>query len=459
MREWILIALMLSLSFVGQVSAEEDETDPFVAAGLNLVALRNDSLDSNQDGMMDAIRVVIVINSTEQWIDLTLTLFGEHSGFTVSEEHMMSFDDQENASLTYDSWAEGEHRLILEISDAEGRLLKSINIGTFDLSPALSTPSIDLVLSGSEIMQTGDVCEISRDFIDETGPRWDHVGTRSIVGTPFKVLDTDDKLDCSNWPAGTYIVSETYQNGLGQTTSDNLELVIVNKPPPHFSIESNGNNKSIGTPCTITHVQATGENHDDYTKDWIVTPSIGMVANSSTLDCSKWDSGVYKVLLTVTNDEEIKTTGGTMLIRIPSAEIIADKDAPVLSQGDDTETSNAGLFGIGILALVLGIAVFVLMMKGPEDEQMMGSMLNEMGEPDSEGLPTHEDENGMLWRRHGDGELDWWDRSSLMWKRWQSDSRYCILGDDLQRIFSGYLVYQGDVEEIYLCQITRTRSG
>ena len=183
MREWFLIALMLSLSLVGQVSAEEEESDPFVSAGLNLVALRNDSLDSNQDGMMDAIRVVVVLNSTQQWVDLTLTLIGEHSGFTVKEEVLMSFDDQENASLTYDSWATGEHRLILEISDADGRLLKSINIGTFDLSPALAVPSVDLVLSGSEIMQTGDSCEITRDFIDETGPRWDFVGTRSVSYT------------------------------------------------------------------------------------------------------------------------------------------------------------------------------------------------------------------------------------------------------------------------------------
>ena len=140
MREWLLVALMLSLCFTGQVVAEEEESDPFTAAGLNLVALRNDSLDSNQDGMMDAIRVVVVINSTEQWADLTLNLIGEHSGFTVNEEIFMAFEDQENASLTYDSWAVGEHRLILEISDSDGRLLKSINIGTFDLSPALKVP-------------------------------------------------------------------------------------------------------------------------------------------------------------------------------------------------------------------------------------------------------------------------------------------------------------------------------
>ncbi len=416
MREWLLIALMVSLSFVTQVSAEE-ESDPFVSAGLNLVALRNDSLDSNQDGMMDAIRVVVVIDS-QQWVDLTLTLFGEHSGFTVAEETLMSFEDQENASLTYDSWATGEHSLVLEISDADGRLLKSINIGTFDLSPALAVPSINLVHAGSEIMETGDSCEISREFVDETGPRWDYVGTRSIIGTPFKVLDSDYTLDCSIWPAGNYVVSETYQNGLGQTTSDTLELVIINKPPPHFSIEVNGNDALVGTPCTITHLQATGENHDGFTKDWIVTPSIGMTANSSSLDCSKWGSGVYKILLTVTNDEEIKTTGGAMLIRMPSSEITTDENAPVLSQREGTETSVVGLYGIGILALILGLAVFVLMMRGPEDEQLVSNMLNETGEPDAEGLPTHEDENGMIWRRHDDGEMDWWDRSALMWKKW-----------------------------------------
>ena len=417
MREWILIALMASLCFTTQVSAEE-ETDSFDEAGLDLVAIRNDSLDSNQDSVTDAIRVVVVINATNR-VDLTLTLIGEHSGFTVYEEVLMAFEGQENASLTYDSWATGEHRLILEISDADGRLLETINIGTFDLSPALATPSVDLVQSGSEIMQTGDACEITRNFIDETGPRWNYEGTRSITGTPFKVLDTDQVLDCSNWPAGTYVVTETYQNGLGQTTSDTLELVIVNKPPPHFTIEISGSDELAGTPCTISHVAAQGENHEVYTKDWRITPSIGLIANSSVLDCSKWESGVYKILLTVTNDEEISTTGGEMLIRLPSPDSSnEEEDAPALSKGQDTETSNVGIWGIALLSLVLGIAVFVLMMKSPEDDELFGGMLNEMGEPDAEGLPTHLDDNDMLWRKHDSGEVDWWDSSSMMWKRW-----------------------------------------
>jgi hypothetical protein len=58
------------------------------------------------------------------------------------------------------------------------------------------------------------------------------------------------------------------------------------------------------------------------------------------------------------------------------------------------------------------------MMKSPEDDELFGGMLNEMGEPDAEGLPTHTDDNGMLWRKHDNGEVDWWDKSSMMWKRW-----------------------------------------
>ena len=186
----------------------------------------------------------------------------------------MAFEDQDNASLTYDSWAAGEHHLKLEVSDADGRLLKSVDLGIFDLSPALATPSVDLMLSGSEIMQTGDDCQITRDFIDETGPRWNFEGTRSIIGTPFTVLDTDQVLDCSNWPAGNYVITETYQNGLGQTTSDTLELVIVNKPPPKFSIIINGNDAQIGTPCTITHTCYRRRSHrlhegmENYTVYW-----------------------------------------------------------------------------------------------------------------------------------------------------------------------------------------------
>ena len=72
MREWLIAFLMISLCFATTTVAQEEESDPFESAGLSLVALRNDSLDSNQDGITDAIRVVIVINSTQQQVDIRL---------------------------------------------------------------------------------------------------------------------------------------------------------------------------------------------------------------------------------------------------------------------------------------------------------------------------------------------------------------------------------------------------
>lgn len=414
MRNIFIAFMLLSLCFVPTISAQE-EVDPFEEAGLSLVALRNDTLDVNQDGMMDSVRVVIILNSTQSWIDLTLSLFGDHNGLTVLEEKEMSFESQENTSLTYDSWAEGEHRLVLEISDVEGRLLKSISIGSFDLTPSLNEPEIDLVLSGSEVMMTGDECSIKREFVDETGPRWGKSGTRTITGTPFKVLDTDYSIDCSNWPAGEYTISETYSNGLGQTTSDVLIMVIANRPPPNFEITVTGTNSEIGTPCMISLEPRAGENHDDFLKEWTITPSPMPIGNVSTIDCSMWGSGVHKVLLKVTNFEEISTTQGAMLVRLPSTEI-ADVDAPVISEGEDTQTSNVGIYGIIILALLLGVLIFVVTMNNAPSDEIMSSMMQI--EPDSEGLPTHLDDEGILWRRHEDGELDWWDESTYSWRRW-----------------------------------------
>ena len=420
MREWFLIALMVSLSFSTGVSAEE-ENDAFSDAGLTLVALRNDSLDSNQDGSFDAIRVVLVINSSADWTILTLTLIGEYSGLTVTEEQILSFSSQENASISYDSWAIGQHRLTLEISDADGILLKSINIGLFDLVPALRTPKIDLSLDGSEIMQTGDDCEIRRIFWDETGPRWNQDGTRSISGTPFTVLDSDVYLDCSDWPAGEYSITETYRNGLGQTASDTLDLFIANRPPPDFSLDVSGQNLDVQTPCSIGMISNLGADYSRFTKEWSVTPPVSMLANSSSVNCADWSPGVYKVLLTVTNEEGIHSTEGKMLVRLPGELVNETVDSPIQSQRADTKTNTFGIYGIVTLSLILGLFVFVIMIKSPEDDEMEigdDSMLDETGQPDAEGLSTHTDGEGVLWRRHLDGEVDWWDRTSNSWHRW-----------------------------------------
>jgi hypothetical protein len=111
-----------------------------------------------------------------------------------------------------------------------------------------------------------------------------------------------------------------------------------------------------------------------------------------------------------------------MLVRLPPpvVEDIPQDDAlPLQSRGEDTQTSAVGWYGIGLLSIFLGIAVFVLMSRKSEDEDiLMSSHLDSEGKPDSEGLPTHVDDEGVLWRRHEGGEVDWWDPSLMKWSRW-----------------------------------------
>ena len=65
----LLGCIMLPLGLVDEVQAETTPVeDALSAEGLTLVALRNDTMDMNQDGEPDAIRVVVILNSSS---DLT----------------------------------------------------------------------------------------------------------------------------------------------------------------------------------------------------------------------------------------------------------------------------------------------------------------------------------------------------------------------------------------------------
>ena len=249
----VLSFSLLIPQFTGSVVAEGDdeEEDPLAEAGLTLVALRNDTLDTNQDGDIDAVRIVVVM-STEEFVNLELRLFGEHKDRQVVESQIMSFSGQSNASLTYDSWSYGEHELELAIIDESGEEITSIELPTYILTPALKTPRIMLALNAPERIETGDQCTINRIFDDETGPRYGAEGIRTFSGAPFTVLDSQEVLDCSRWPAGDYTLRETYRNDLSQTTEDWLNLTIYNRPAPAFSLTTKGNGNSTDTECSIT---------------------------------------------------------------------------------------------------------------------------------------------------------------------------------------------------------------
>ena len=70
------------------------------------------------------------------------------------------------------------------------------------------------------------------------------------------MLDSQDALDCSHWPAGDYELKEAYRNDLGQTTEDWLNLTIHNRPAPEFTLVVNGNGNTTDTECLVTMQQS-----------------------------------------------------------------------------------------------------------------------------------------------------------------------------------------------------------
>ncbi len=414
------------------VNAEESgiswEEQMLMDEGLIIVALRNDTLDLNQDGETDAIRVVIMVNTSREWIDIELRLLGDYKDKQVVESVTLSFTGQTNASIMYDAWANGEHSLSLQFVNAEGTVFLTYQLPTYSLVPALKTPRIDLQLSAPPWIETGDECLIKRNFSDETGPRYDAIGTRTFSGAPFTVLDDQPTLDCSHWPAGEYQLRESYRNGLGQTAESWLNLSIHNREAPAFSLETNGNYNSTDIPCNVEMIpNMVVVDFEEFEKIWRIQGKIITEANGSEFDCSALPAGVHLISLEVINNEHISTIEGINLVRLPADELTAEeeKSLPSRSKGEQTPTESVGWFSIGALGLIVSVLVYIILVRvqdGPEMLELpnLGPMPQILadGSPDTEGLPTTIDDDGVMWRQHTDGAMDWWDQELRVWHRW-----------------------------------------
>ena len=180
---------------IGQVRAEADIG--LEEAGITMVALRNDTLDLNQDGDIDAVRVVVILNSTAESTFVDVRLIATHNDREVIESTTIEIVGQTNASLTYDAWSRGSHDLALGFYDMNGVEISTISLPSYEMVPALQTPMISLQFTGQNNLQTGSNCEINRLFMDETGPRYGALGTLTFTGAPFIVLDNATSIDCS----------------------------------------------------------------------------------------------------------------------------------------------------------------------------------------------------------------------------------------------------------------------
>ena len=317
------MASMIALSEISHNgAAEEGDEDPLAEAGLSLIALRNDTLDTNQDGENDAIRVVVVLNSEQESTNLELRLIGEYRDREVTETLQFTFSGQSNASLTYDAWASGEHELRLQLVDQDGNIITTVPLPTYVLRPALQIPSINLALNAPQHIETGDECTISRIFSDETGPRYGASGVRTFSGAPFTVLDSQNALDCSHWPAGDYMLKEAYRNDLGQATEDWLNLTIHNRPAPDFTLMVTGNGNATDTECRVM-LNPLDEELDFSTFQMIwrlqgsqIEGDIGEV-----FDCSVLPAGVHLISLEVINNELISAIEGINLVRLPGTDL------------------------------------------------------------------------------------------------------------------------------------------
>ena len=426
---FVILASIIALSeYSYNAAAEEGEEDPLAEAGLSLIALRNDTLDTNQDGENDAIRVVVVLNSDQESTNLELRLIGEYKDREVTETLQFTFSGQSNASLTYDAWASGEHELRLQLVDQDGNIITTIPLPTYVLRPALQVPSIILALNAPQHIETGDECTISRIFSDETGPRYGASGVRTFSGAPFTVLDSQNALDCSHWPAGDYMLKEAYRNDLGQATEDWLNLTIHNRPAPDFTLMVNGNGNATDTECKVM-LRPLDEELDFSTFQMIWRIQGSQIEGNigEEFDCSTLPAGVHLVSLEVINNELISAIEGINLVRLPGTDLTEEQKevAPSRSYGDDTETESVGWISIGVLGLVVVVLSYLVLVRVKDVEEDLpmrdlgpSPMILPDGSPNPEGLPTTTDDDGVLWRQHPDGNHDWWDNELRIWVRW-----------------------------------------
>ena len=428
MRKSIFIlTFVLLMPMVGLTNAGAESDIGLEEAGLTMVALRNDSLDLNQDGDVDAVRVVVILNSSTPSTLVDVRLIATHNDRQVIETTTIDVVGQTNASLTYDAWSRGAHELALGFYDMNGVEISTIGLPTYEMVPALQTPMLSLQFTGKSNLQTGSNCEINRMFADETGPRYGAIGTLTFTGAPFIVLDNATTIDCSSWPAGEYSLRETYRNELGQTAETSLNLTIENRPAPAFELLVTGDGLTNDRPCLVA-AQPSNDDEDfsEYTMEWDVS-STSLISEGPVYDCSVLPAGVHLVVLKVTNLENIASTQAVNIVRLPASELTKEEQEVLPSQsfGDETVTDDVGWYTIAVLGLIVAVIVFVLLVRFRENDELLTlpelgpapQILND-GSPDPEGLPTVLDDEGQLWRKHPDGSMDWWDSTFNIWQRW-----------------------------------------
>ena len=72
----MFLAFLFIMPLFGAINVSAEADIGLEEAGITLVALRNDTLDLNQDGDVDAVNVVVILNSTipSTFVDIRICL-------------------------------------------------------------------------------------------------------------------------------------------------------------------------------------------------------------------------------------------------------------------------------------------------------------------------------------------------------------------------------------------------
>ena len=456
MRAHMLLILVLLAPMSVLVGAEEpvpiaesvtgdDQADADLAAhGIRVQAWRNDTFDADEDGRLDAVRLVLALNRTDEVerADLNILVEAFLDGRSIQQWSNLSLDSAVETSIQVDAWDEGIHEIRLQMFDPQsGDILADLDGGEWNMAPALAVAKVELILRSPVWLETGDECTIKRGFVDEVGERYGLLGVRDLRGTPFAVQSWVDVIDCSNWPAGDYTLHETYQNGLGQSSKSWLNMTIHNRPAPAIELVVVGDGEEYGETCFLSVYAQTLDSTDDWRYIWDTIPDHG-VGNQSEVDCGTWQPGVHMVRVEVINGQGISTSIGMNLIRLTPIGVVDSNISenqsfawPVRSGGDAGTTSETGMYGAGSAALLIFLVCVMIGMRSKDHEegdvdipvqefvpmitpamayqQQWGQQAEQ--EPAVEELPTTVDADGILWRRHPDGRMDWYDEGASTW--------------------------------------------
>ncbi len=399
---------------------------------------RTDLLDNNSDGDADSVNVVASISTSAGNAVVAMEIVATTEDLSISFWNNTTLQSGSNYLLVKEvkAWSNAEYSFKLRVWDIEsGLIVYDQDLAVHELVASLSAPELSMTLVAQTPIFSGDSCQIERYAIDGVGAHYGQLGTVSIQGAPWLIPENTVLIDCSEWPAGEYTISEHYRNGLGMVAVADLSFTVYIHPPPHFIFNLTGGFSQTGEPCNLAINGTQDTMLQEMTIEWeVINPSqeSATYGDEDSIDCTMWPPGVHKVRATLTSPQGRETTEAMNLIRLPpSADAsLAVKNAsgdstrwPEVSAGSDYEpepvflslSATIAVVGAGgfLFAVFLGLLISWIMDREKQVEEE--NLWTEEGVPDSEGLPSFVDEEGIHWRQQPDGSVDWWDNSTGIW--------------------------------------------